>query len=173
MVAYSDADGAGVDIVNHTFWAESLARHSNSWIVLPSGRTSWGLDWHGPSAKDAWNTLDALGSILQSRDIFHPWAIQPHTPAILMGHSNGGQGAWYCASRFPDRVVAGLSLAHDESMRNVTVFICSHSCCCVHQVSVICAFDDVEVLFLLLTDNRFANLHEDPRDSRILSCFRY
>lgn len=26
---------------------------------------------------------------------------------LILGHSNGGQGTWYMASRFPDRVVAG------------------------------------------------------------------
>ncbi len=34
-------DGAGVDIVDQTFWADSLPRSPHSWFVLPSGRTSW------------------------------------------------------------------------------------------------------------------------------------
>ena len=31
--------------------------------------------------------------------------------ALLVGHSNGGQGAWYLASRFPDRVVGVVAAA--------------------------------------------------------------
>jgi pimeloyl-ACP methyl ester carboxylesterase len=26
---------------------------------------------------------------------------------VLLGHSNGGQGVWYLAERYPDRVIAG------------------------------------------------------------------
>lgn len=30
---------------------------------------------------------------------------------MILGHSNGGQGAWYLASRFPDRVHAVVAAA--------------------------------------------------------------
>ncbi|KAF5373151.1 hypothetical protein D9758_001792 [Tetrapyrgos nigripes] len=98
--------GAGVDILEQSFWADSFSRTDHSWIVLPSGRTSWGLDWHGPSALDAWGSLDALISILGSNSPWSSWSIDPDCKAIVMGHSNGGQGAWYLASRYPDRVLA-------------------------------------------------------------------
>ncbi|KAF9036995.1 hypothetical protein BDZ89DRAFT_1061691 [Hymenopellis radicata] len=98
--------GAGVDIVTATFWADSLPRNPHSWFVLPSGRTSWGLDWHGPSAQDAWSSVDALSSILEHNSVFDPWKFPMNSPVILLGHSNGGQGAWYSAARYPDRVVA-------------------------------------------------------------------
>ena len=35
------SDGAGVRILEHSFWAESLPRQNKSWVVIPSGRTSW------------------------------------------------------------------------------------------------------------------------------------
>jgi len=35
------------------------------------------------------------------------YKIPPGCKVILIGHSNGGQGTWYMASRFPDRVLAG------------------------------------------------------------------
>ncbi|KAH7877813.1 uncharacterized protein C8R40DRAFT_1159305 [Lentinula edodes] len=110
--------GAGVDIFapspSESFWAQALPRQVWSWVVIPSGRTSWGLDWHGPSAQDAWGVLDAVTDILQSSESTtwgkNKWGIPSTTPnrkpqAILMGHSNGGQGAWYIAERFPDRVL--------------------------------------------------------------------
>ncbi|KII88901.1 hypothetical protein PLICRDRAFT_175154 [Plicaturopsis crispa FD-325 SS-3] len=103
--------GAGVDIVDTSFWADSLRRQQHSWVVLPTGRTSWGLDWHGPSARDVWNSLDALTGILNGNSIWHPWRIESGTRAIVIGHSNGGQGAWYAASRYPDRTIAVVPAA--------------------------------------------------------------
>lgn len=34
-------DGAGVNILNQSFWPESLRRQKHSWVVMPTGRTSW------------------------------------------------------------------------------------------------------------------------------------
>ncbi|KAF9001962.1 hypothetical protein BDQ17DRAFT_1281013 [Cyathus striatus] len=97
--------GAGVDIISHEFWSRSLPRAQNNWIAIPSGRTSWGLDWHGPSALDVWSSIAALADILSKSKTWNGAVISPESPLIVMGHSNGGQGAWYLASRFPDRVL--------------------------------------------------------------------
>ena len=116
-------DGAGVDIFEQQFWSDSLPQNKYNWVVIPSGRTSWvrpdhpeigslflsllqGLDWHGPSAKDAWSAVEALASISNRGDVWHSYSIHP-TAVIILGHSNGGQGAWYLASRHPDRVLGG------------------------------------------------------------------
>ncbi|KAK0448367.1 uncharacterized protein EV420DRAFT_1712427 [Desarmillaria tabescens] len=103
--------GAGVDIVDQSFWADALPRNSYSWFVIPTGRTSWGLDWHGPSTKDTWASLDALVAILAANKAWLPWKLEPNIPAIILGHSNGGQGAWYIASRYPDRVLGVIPAA--------------------------------------------------------------
>jgi pimeloyl-ACP methyl ester carboxylesterase len=66
-----------------------------------------GLDWHGPSAEDAWASLDGLISILEQGAIWEAWRLKKDTRVIVLGHSNGGQGAYYLASRFPDRVLGG------------------------------------------------------------------
>jgi len=66
-----------------------------------------GLDWHGPSACDIWSALSALTTILVQHASWQPWKLAPNTQAIVMGHSNGGQGAWYVGERWPDRVAAG------------------------------------------------------------------
>ncbi|KAJ8507170.1 hypothetical protein ONZ45_g10429 [Pleurotus djamor] len=70
-----------------------------------------GLDWHGPSAQDAWNSLDALITIVKSNQGWNPWKLLDNSPAVVLGHSNGGQGAWYIASRYPDRVLAVAPMA--------------------------------------------------------------
>lgn len=99
---------------------------------MPQGRTAWvslrmflfaffihfdsslslccqGLDWHGPSAADAFAAVSALSRILSSSGSgrWAKWGFDTDTRVILMGHSNGGQGTWYMASRWPDRVCAG------------------------------------------------------------------
>ncbi|KAF8894431.1 hypothetical protein BD779DRAFT_1501027 [Infundibulicybe gibba] len=103
--------GAGVDLQGQQFFVESLPASPHSWYVVPTGQTSWGLDWHGPSARDAWASVDALAAILEKRDIWDSWGIRRMSPVIIMGHSNGGQGAWYIASRFPDRVLGVIPAA--------------------------------------------------------------
>lgn len=34
-------DGAGVDVIEQSFWQEALPPSNRSWTVIPSGRTSW------------------------------------------------------------------------------------------------------------------------------------
>ncbi|OBZ75861.1 hypothetical protein A0H81_04588 [Grifola frondosa] len=125
--------GAGVDIFADDFWIRALPRQKRSWVIVPTGRTAWvwahikitipvsshlmqsllpqGLDWHGPSAQDAWGTVDALRSILNSQNQWRGWTLEQHTRVLVVGHSNGGQGAWYLASRWPDRVVGAMPAA--------------------------------------------------------------
>lgn len=98
--------GAGVDILQQDFWIRSLPKNKYSWMVVPTGRTSWGLDWHGPSAKDAFDSVNALSSVLSKRPDWSLNAPPVNMPVVAIGHSNGGQGVWYLASRYPDRVLA-------------------------------------------------------------------
>ena len=120
---YGRTDGAGVDILKQTFWADAMPRQERSWVILPEGRSPWvryymsvmkfssgnqslqGLDWHGPSADDAWGTVSALDVILKTCSRRMTWLIAPEK-VVIIGHSNGGQGTWYNAARHPDRVVA-------------------------------------------------------------------
>ncbi|TFK86071.1 alpha/beta-hydrolase [Polyporus arcularius HHB13444] len=106
--------GAGLDIFDpqwSNFWLKAVPRQRHSWIILPSGRTSWGFDWHGPSAREALATVDALHNILSGQPEWGEWRIAPETKFLLMGHSNGGQGAWYLAARHPERVIAVVPAA--------------------------------------------------------------
>jgi hypothetical protein len=97
-----------------------------------------GLDWHGPSAQDAWNTVDALHRILATNEGWSDWSIQLTAKVILLGHSNGGQGTWYMASRYPDRVIAGQCIFNHplEGLSHFLVMVLrSSSCCCIYQVT--------------------------------------
>ncbi|KAF9234792.1 hypothetical protein BU15DRAFT_65421 [Melanogaster broomeanus] len=103
--------GAGVEVLTQSFWADSLMRQKYAWVVMPQGRTAWGLDWHGPSTVDSFASISALSRILSTSSHWKKWGFDPETRVILMGHSNGGQGAWYMASRWPDRVCAVIPAA--------------------------------------------------------------
>ncbi|KIK95035.1 hypothetical protein PAXRUDRAFT_780281 [Paxillus rubicundulus Ve08.2h10] len=119
--------GAGVDVLTQSFWADSLMRQTYAWVVMPQGQTAWvsfhhhsscfrpniGLDWHGPSAADAFAAVSALSNIISSSSSgrWKKWGFHPETRVVLMGHSNGGQGVWYMASRWPDRVCAAIPAA--------------------------------------------------------------
>ncbi|KAI1790745.1 hypothetical protein LXA43DRAFT_973466 [Ganoderma leucocontextum] len=104
--------GAGVDVFSgNRFWIKALPRQRHSWVIAPTGRTEWGLDWHGPSTQEAWGAVEALGDILARREEWRKWGLASETKVLLMGHSNGGQGAWYIAARYPDRVVGVVPAA--------------------------------------------------------------
>ncbi|KAH7927722.1 hypothetical protein BV22DRAFT_255973 [Leucogyrophana mollusca] len=104
--------GSGVDVLEQRLWPDSLTRRAHSWVIIPTGRTSWGLDWHGPSAQDAWSTVDGLHDILAGNGSpWAAWSFVKDTKVVVIGHSNGGQGAWYLASRFPDRVLGVVPAA--------------------------------------------------------------
>ncbi|KAI0371785.1 hypothetical protein BV20DRAFT_1066969 [Pilatotrama ljubarskyi] len=116
--------GAGVDLFENDFWIQAIPRQRHSWIITPTGRTPWvrllrpypftcllGMDWHGPSAQDAWEAVDALHKLLDTHGLWRQYAIAPNSKVLLVGHSNGGQGAWYLAARYPDRVVGVIPAA--------------------------------------------------------------
>ncbi|KIM48997.1 hypothetical protein M413DRAFT_92377 [Hebeloma cylindrosporum] len=105
--------GAGVDVLSQSFWSESLPNNKFSWLIVASGRTSWGLDWHGPSARDVWESLDALTTLLEKAvyGFSGSWGLARNTRVLMMGHSNGGQGTWYLSSRFPDRILGAIPAA--------------------------------------------------------------
>lgn len=120
-------DGAGLNVLDLAFWECAPPRQARSWIILPTGRTEWvstcraytcratltalqGLDWHGPSAVNAWQSVAALAAILDGSPLWRAWAYPADTRVVLLGHSNGGQGTWHVAGRFPDKVLAGKHL---------------------------------------------------------------
>ncbi|CAH1756508.1 258_t:CDS:10 [Entrophospora sp. SA101] len=89
--------GAGVE-ANTKFWLNAYPQQKNAWIVLPTGRTPWGYDWHGPSKKN----IDFA--------IFNLKELMPGVPKDKR-HSNGGQGAWFYISHYPDSIIAGTPVA--------------------------------------------------------------
>ncbi|KAJ3273129.1 hypothetical protein HDV01_004768 [Terramyces sp. JEL0728] len=97
--------GAGVEVSNQ-FWLDAVVQQDYAWVVFPTGRTPWGFDWHGPSLKNIEATLEALvstpGYIKHSQELKGADTER----LVVVGHSNGGQGTWWFASHFPDKVLA-------------------------------------------------------------------
>lgn len=100
--------GAGVE-TDSPFWRTSLPRHSTCWIVLPTGLTPWGLDWQQAS-RTMWQDLV---SDLRFQQALLPSAVATTTPppVVLLGHSNGGQGAWHGLVHGGEQVIAGIVCA--------------------------------------------------------------
>ncbi len=92
--------GAGVDIENPCGPARCPLVLEDGLSCRP-GRTSWGEDWHDSSMADAWAARDILPTLLGKL------GIHLSNKTLLIGHSNGGQGAWHLAARYPDRIVGG------------------------------------------------------------------
>ncbi|KAI3476422.1 hypothetical protein L1887_61987 [Cichorium endivia] len=107
--------GAGVD-VRDLFFSNSIKGQDECWSILPTGRTPWGYDWQLASFQAADAAVDAFHQHLyglppiMSDEERKKWQFDPRK-LFIMGHSNGGQGAWYRLSRYPDRVIAGVVAA--------------------------------------------------------------
>ncbi|KAI8367496.1 uncharacterized protein BYT42DRAFT_586475 [Radiomyces spectabilis] len=113
--------GSGLE-ASTRFWTDSLPVQKSSWIIFPTGRTSWGFDWHGPSTKNAFAALQSIAGQNEHRwrqittgwDMAaalktaeeSSWTIGNVKQVLYIGHSNGGQGAWYIATHFPDTAIA-------------------------------------------------------------------
>jgi hypothetical protein len=65
--------GAGVDIFGQSFWQEALPRQKHSWIVVPSGRTSW-------------VSLSTVLVMLGPHSTFHVWRVSTGTVHPLRKH---------------------------------------------------------------------------------------
>ncbi|KAI9333717.1 hypothetical protein BDR26DRAFT_868064 [Obelidium mucronatum] len=99
--------GAGVEAEN-PFWTEAYKRQDYAWILFPSGRTPWGFDWHGPSNLNVESALHALTHLHGVPPLIaETLGIDPNK-LVYSGHSNGGQGAWWMSSHYPDRALAAM-----------------------------------------------------------------
>lgn len=96
--------GAGVDTQSE-FWVTAMPRICGMWSILPSGRNEWGEDWHGGSMADVWAARSALAAPL------HRLGVKISNETLLVGHSNGGQGAWHLAARYPSLIRGVVAIA--------------------------------------------------------------
>ncbi|CAO1630635.1 unnamed protein product [Sympodiomycopsis kandeliae] len=116
--------GAGVE-ADCEMWRTAIRRQEKAWILMPTGLTKWGLDWTMASQR-AWQDLLASGfdDVLQqaeptnecnssreidsSQDDGKARSSGLARKVLLLGHSNGSQGALYALSHAPDSFVGGI-----------------------------------------------------------------
>ena len=84
-------------------WADILGTASSKHYSLVLILTK-GYDWRGPSSLSAFDALSTLRHLVPVHGL--P-AIPQNSKVVLFGHSNGGQGVWHNAARWPDEVAAG------------------------------------------------------------------
>ncbi|KAE8271397.1 hypothetical protein A4X09_0g942 [Tilletia walkeri] len=118
--------GAGVNALDPA-WANALPRQEHSWTILPTGATAWGFDWQLSSSIHARAAVRALCTgasifysgvpssphLWDSRIPTLPGTDRVYDPAklIVVGHSNGGQGAWHFMTKHPNEVLGGVVAA--------------------------------------------------------------
>lgn len=100
--------GAGVDAVADA-WTESYRTQNQSWVLLPTGRRKFGLNWEGPQMMSAVTALRALAANLPGVPLEEKELWRPRSDFWLQaGHSMGGHGALLLSTHFPDMLVAAL-----------------------------------------------------------------
>ncbi|KAI1288890.1 hypothetical protein EDD11_009566, partial [Mortierella claussenii] len=116
----------GVEVSQSPFWLTEYKRRERTWIVLPTGRSPWGYDWHGPSIKNVMNAIQCLADALPGvpDHLKQLPGITPDPERLLMaGHSNGGQGAWYFMTHFPDKAIAATPAAGYVNIKQYVSFL--------------------------------------------------
>lgn len=114
--------GAGVEADSHQArHILDAVPHIHAWVVVPTGMTPWSADdWH------AWGMADVKAAVAAIPD----WvtAMQWTGPRVatdqwlVSGHSNGGQGTWYCLSHFPDQIIAAAPVSGYSSIENYVAY---------------------------------------------------
>ncbi|CDF35242.1 unnamed protein product [Chondrus crispus] len=100
--------GAGVDAVGRA-WTESYQVQNQSWVLLPTGRRKFGMNWEGPQLNSAITALrkfaeDLPGVPTDEKDL---WKVRGDR-WLQAGHSMGGHGALLLSTHYPDMLVAAL-----------------------------------------------------------------
>lgn len=100
--------GAGVDAIGSA-WTDSYRTQNQSWVLLPTGRRKYGLNWEGPQMNSAIVALRALADTLPGVPPREANNWRPRKDFWLQaGHSMGGHGALLLSTHYPDMLVAAL-----------------------------------------------------------------
>lgn len=100
--------GAGVDALAGA-WTDSYRSQNRSWVLLPTGRRKFGMNWEGPQMRTAITALRVLADSSPGvpPSLANRWRAR-RDYWLQAGHSMGGHGALLLASHFPDMLVAAL-----------------------------------------------------------------
>lgn len=97
-----------------------------AWIIFPTGGTSWsGDDWHTWGFADVEAAINAIPNWIDQVEWDGPGVDLDRW--LVMGHSNGGQGAWYALTHRPDKVIAAAPLSGYSSIQNYVPYTFWHA----------------------------------------------
>ncbi|KAG9321131.1 hypothetical protein KVV02_005257 [Mortierella alpina] len=117
--------GAGVEVDQSPFWLSEYTQRERTWIVLPTGRSPWGYDWHGASMQNVASAIESLANGLYGipEHLKGLPGMRPDPERLLIaGHSNGGQGAWFMVTHFPDKAIAATPAAGYVNIKQYVPF---------------------------------------------------
>ena len=90
------------------------------WVLAPHGRGTHGFNWQGPGH---WSALAALDALANRAAAWTEARVALSTPyrVIFTGHSNGGFGAWFVGTHYPDMALGVAPLAGMATMGTTEV----------------------------------------------------
>lgn len=114
--------GAGVDVRAKNA-QEALLPQEHSWIIHPSGRSPWGLDWQTTICSPLSALKAFAGNMYGLADEVKKTARKIDTKRFMIaGHSNGGQGTLYFSTKYPDLILGAVIGAPYISLSNYVPF---------------------------------------------------
>lgn len=97
-----------------------------AWVLIPSGVTPWSSDdWHTWGFADVEAAAGAIPKWIEKNDWTGPGVNTERW--LVVGHSNGGQGAWYALTHRPDKVFAAAILSGYSSIQNYVPYTLWHT----------------------------------------------
>ena len=105
--------------------ADCYRPKQGAWVLAPHGRGTHGFNWQGPGHWSALHALEALSeraklwrdpAALTDSASIGRLALASPPRVIFTGHSNGGFGAWFFGSHYPDYALGVAPLAGMATM---------------------------------------------------------
>ncbi|KAK3074301.1 hypothetical protein LTR53_003349 [Teratosphaeriaceae sp. CCFEE 6253] len=97
-----------------------------AWTLFPTGVTPWsGDDWHTWGFADVEAAINAIPAWIEQVDWQGPGVDIDRW--LVMGHSNGGQGAWYALTHQPDKIIAAAPLSGYSSIQSYVPYSLWHA----------------------------------------------
>ena len=97
----------------------------DAWIIFPTGGTPWSADdWHTWGFADVEGALSAIPSWIETLSWTGPAASL--NSLYVVGHSNGGQGAWFALTHLSDKIEGAAPVSGYSSIQSYVPYVFWH-----------------------------------------------
>jgi hypothetical protein len=94
--------------------ADCYRPKQGAWVLAPHGRGTHGFNWQGPGH---WSVFYALRALQQRAALWPDGRVDVNASRLIFtGHSNGGYGAWFFGTHYPDLALGVAPLAGMATM---------------------------------------------------------